>query len=178
MLDDPGLIGMALLVFTLRLVNMGIITVRTLLVTRQFESVSAVLGFFESLAFIVAVGLVASDLDNVANVAANSLGFAAGTVIGMRVEEWLGYGYVTVHAFSRPSGMEVARALHAEGFGATRMRGEGWSSPVDVVLSVVPRTDAQRVVDIVHRVDHDAFVRWDDVRTISRGWVRMPGRRP
>ena len=165
-------LGGALLIFALRVAGVGLVTVRILLVTRGVESWSVVLGFLEALMYVVAIGLVVENLTNVPNLLAYCVGFSGGTLVGMRVERRMAIGYVTVHAFSRPYGSEIAQALREAGFGATVTPGEGRSGSVAVVISVVPRGEAGRVGEVVRSVDPEAFVSYDETLGVTRGWMR------
>lgn len=177
MLEDISVAAAgALLVFFLHLLGVGFLTLRVLLTTRGLEAQAAAAGFFEALAYILAIGLVVQSLGNVVNVIAYCFGFSAGTIVGMRVERWLAYGYVTIHAFVRPDGKRIADAIRRAGFGATVQSGIGHGGPVGVVISVVPRRDAQHVTEIIRDTDDDAFISSDDTRSVLRGWLGMPGR--
>ena len=53
-----------------------------------------VLGFFQALIFVLVLGSVLKDLDNLLNIFAYAAGFATGNVIGMYIEERLAIGHV------------------------------------------------------------------------------------
>jgi uncharacterized protein YebE (UPF0316 family) len=60
----------ALLIFFLRLINYAMDTLRIMLTMRDKKALSWILGFFESLLFVVVMGAVLDDLDNVLKVVA------------------------------------------------------------------------------------------------------------
>ena len=168
-----GALGGALLIFVLRIVGVTLATLRTLLMTRGMELSSAVLGFFEVLVYVVAIGAVVNDLNNIPNVLGYCLGFSVGTVVGIRLERRLALGYVTVHAISTEKGRQVAEALRDAGFGATLTWGEGRSGQVAMIDSVVARKDALAAADVVHSADVDAFVVIEHTSSVDRGWMRI-----
>jgi uncharacterized protein YebE (UPF0316 family) len=168
-----GALGAAFLIFVLRVFGVALATVRTLFMTRGMELWSAVLGFFEVLVYVVAIGVVVNDLDNIPNVLGYCLGFSVGTVLGIRIERRLALGYVTVHVISASKGREVADALRTAGFGATLMWGEGRAGTVAMIDSVVTRKDAVAAADVAHSADRNAFVAVEQTSAVDRGWLRI-----
>ena len=64
----------ALLIFSLRVVEMTFDTLRVLFILRRRRAIAWVVGFGQSLIFVIAITSVLENLDNVLNI----LGFAAG----------------------------------------------------------------------------------------------------
>ncbi len=163
----------ALLIFILRVVGVTLATLRTLLMTRSLEWQSAFLGFFEVLVYVLAIGKVVNDLNNIPNVIGYCLGFSVGTVIGIRLERRMALGFVAVHVVSSEKGHLVAQALRDAGFGATLSWGEGRSGAVAIIEAVVGRKEADAAADVVHSADTDAFVVIEEARSVDRGWRRI-----
>ena len=90
-----------LLVFLARLVNVSMATVRTLMGMRGQKRLAAAIGLFESLIFILAISRVLQDVGNIWNVLGYCGGFAAGTLVGLAIEERLALGYAVVKTISR-----------------------------------------------------------------------------
>lgn len=161
----------ALLIFVLRVVGVSLITVRILLVGRGVELWSAVIGFFEVLIYVVAIGLVVNDLTNIPAVIGYCLGFSVGTIVGIRIDRRLAFGFASVRVISREHGEAVAAALRQAGFGATLSWGEGRDGRVGIVNSVIPRRRMRAAMDAVRAVDGDAFLVVDEARAVHRGWL-------
>lgn len=158
-----------LLIFLARLVNVSMATVRTLLGMRGQKGLSTAIGFFESLIFILAISQVLQDVGNVWNVIGYCGGFAAGTLVGLVIEEKLAVGYAIVMAISQDYGAEIASALREAGYGVTEMAGEGLAGRVHVVTTVVKRRDIPAIMALVSGVDEAAFVTVDDANRVYRG---------
>src|SRR3970282_2607216 len=77
------------IIFVLRVLDVGMATVRIVLLSRGRKGSAAFLGFFESLVWVLAIARVLSGLDDPARILAFAAGFAAGTYGGAVVEEWL-----------------------------------------------------------------------------------------
>ncbi len=89
----PTAILTALLIFLVRVVSITMDTLRFMLTMRGKQGISWVLGFIESVLFVVTMGAVLNDLSNVLYVVGYSAGFATGNVIGMAIEKRLAIGF-------------------------------------------------------------------------------------
>lgn len=160
-----------LLIFLLRICDVSIATLRLLYAVRGRKVIAASLSFFEILIWIVAVGTVIRNFSSPALVIAYSAGFAAGTFVGISIEEKLALGLAQVRVVSREAGVEIADALREIGFGATEILGRGREGRVEIVDTVVRRRDVKNVLREIDRWDPDAFVSVDEPRSIQRGWL-------
>ena len=166
-------IGWALLIFVLRMANMALATVRMLIMIRGEKWLSALIGFFEALFFVVAVGKTVMNIGNLANLLAYCGGFAAGTLVGMYIEERLALGYVVVRIVSLKMGKEVALHLRGKGYGVMEMSGKGRAGEVGIIEVVARRKDLPSVMAAATEVDGEAFITVQEPRGVWRGY--MPG---
>ncbi|MGD2151674.1 MAG: DUF5698 domain-containing protein [Gemmatimonadales bacterium] len=160
-----------IIIFLLRIVDVSLATLRLISAVRGHKVVAASVGFVEILVWIVVVGTVVRNLHSPLLVLAYAGGFAAGTWVGMTIEEKLALGLVEVQIVSRSAGVEIAEALRDVGFGVTEMLGQGREGRVEVLYSVVRRSSLKDVSRVVERWDPDAFVRVEEARSIQRGWL-------
>lgn len=161
----------ALFIFLSRVANVALGTVRTLLVVRGERIAATLIGLFEALFFVVAVGKVVQDLTNIPNVLAYCLGFAAGTWVGMILENRLALGYVLVRIVSLQKGRRIALALREKGYGVTEMLGEGRAGRVGVIDVVAKRKDVPLITSVGREVDGDAFITVQEPREVYRGYI-------
>lgn len=168
-----AILGNALLIFCLRLTDVSLGTVRTILVTRGMRKVAALMGFVEVTIWVVAITRVLGNMDNVISILAYSGGFACGTLLGMGIEERLALGHVRVRIISMEKGQEVAQNIRDAGYGATLVRAEGQSGPVYMVDVVVARKQIQEINRLVNQVDATAFMTVEDARQVLRGYQRV-----
>jgi uncharacterized protein YebE (UPF0316 family) len=160
-----------LLIFSLRIVDVSLATVRMLLAMRGVKWLAPIIGFFEVLVCIFAVGTAIKFLDSPLHLAGYGLGFATGTLVGMLIEEKMAFGMATVRVVSRHGGVELAEALRDRGFGVTEYSGLGREGRVEVVDAVLRRRDLPVVFKEVGVWDPDAFVTVGEPRMIQRGWM-------
>lgn len=170
-----------LVIFCLRIVDVSMSTIRILLAVRGYKVVVPILGFFEVLVWVFAVGNAIRFLDSGWHLLGYAGGFATGNVIGMLIEERLAIGFATIRVVSTHAGVEMADALRNIGFGVTEFGGQGRDGRVEVVYTVCMRRDIERVVDEVERWDDHAFITVEEPRDIRWGWMqsaprnRLPG---
>src|SRR5205085_10191130 len=98
----PLLLG-ALEICLLRVSGVSSGTVRVLFSMRGSRWTAAGLGLFESGIFVTAIASVFRHLDNRWNMAGYAVGFAAGTFLGITIEQWLGPGTIMARILTRVS---------------------------------------------------------------------------
>lgn len=160
----------ALFIFVLRLVGVSMGTVRTVMIMRGMRKLAALMGFVEVTIWVVAISKVIGDLDTVWNVIGYSGGFAAGTLLGMWIEDKLALGYVDIHVVSADKGQEIARCVREAGYGATQLAAHGQASPVYMVRIVAPRKQSHRILDLIDSVDPASFVTVEQAQQVLRGY--------
>ncbi len=160
-----------LVIFLFRTLSITMSTVRTILIMRGMKLISAVVGFFEVLIFILVIGQVVQDISNYWNVMGYCLGFSAGTWIGMIIEERMAMGFVAMRLVSVKASQEIAQALREAGCGVTELVAMGKDGPVWMLEAVVSRKDLQEVLNIAMKIDNEAFVTAEDIRSVRKGFI-------
>lgn len=166
----------ALLLFSMRMVNYAISTIRLVFIARDMRLLSAVTAFLEALIFAVVMAVVVTDLSNVLNLGAYCLGAAAGSYLGQWLEARFVVSYSTVTIITRDEGKDIVAALREANFGVTVTKGEGKDGEVDIIRSSSVNRDIPGMIRIVRSISEKAFVDVEAARTLSRGWV--PGEPP
>ncbi|NJL95347.1 MAG: hypothetical protein HC915_17310 [Anaerolineae bacterium] len=117
----------ALLIFSLRVVNNAMGTVRVIVMTGGRRWLSFGLAFLESLIFAFTAGNVLTDLNNLPNLIAYAGGFAVGNYVGMVLEQRFVIGFMTINIISIDQGAEIAVRLREAGLAspAPRARAPG-----------------------------------------------------
>jgi uncharacterized protein YebE (UPF0316 family) len=160
-----------LLIFGLRIVDVSLATLRMLLSMRGQKHLVPLIGFFEVLVWIMAVGNAIKFLDSPVHLLGYASGFAAGTVVGLWLEEKMALGLSAVRVMSRHGGVEIAEALREQGFGVTEFPAQGRDGRMEVVYAVLQRRHLPTALSQVTTWDPDAFVTVEEPRAIQRGWM-------
>lgn len=162
----------AAVIFLLRVADMTLDTLRVLFVMRGKKVIAWVLGFFQSLIFVVAIGAALENMNNVLNVIGYAAGFATGNVVGMWIEERLAIGHILLSIVSSHRGAAVAEKLRDSGYAVTEIPARGKDGMVALLNVNVLRKNVDIVRQMVNEVDETAFITADDVRPVRRGFWR------
>ena len=165
-----------LIIFCLRVVDVSMSTIRILLAVRGYKVVVPIIGFFEVLVWVFAVGNAIRFLDSGWHLLGYAGGFATGNIVGLIIEEKLAIGYATIRIVSTHAGVEMADALRNIGFGVTEFGGQGRDGRVEIVYTVCTRRNVPRVLDEVERWDRQAFITVEEPRDIRWGWMQSSPR--
>ncbi len=168
----PAAFLTALGIFALRIGDMSLDTIRVLFVMRGRKLLAWVLGFFQSLIFVIAISQALTHLDNPLSIIGYAAGFATGVVVGMIFEERLAIGHIHFTIVSSTRGAAVAEQLRSEGFAVTEVPARGRSGTVHLLMVNVNRRDRRTVETAVLETDPEAFITAEDVRPVRRGFWR------
>ena len=160
----------SLLIFAVRVVGMALDTLRIMLVMRKKQGIAWVLGFLETVIYVLSIGVVLDDVSNVLKVFAYSAGFATGSVVGMWFESKLAIGHAHIIIITKLPGSIVADALRAGDFAVTAIHATGKDGNVWLCDLTVARKKVKDVETIVREADPDAFVTIEDITPLHRGY--------
>jgi len=161
-----------LTIFALRVCDMSMDTMRMLFVMRGRKPFAWLLGFGQSLIFVIAITSVLSHANNPLTVVGYAAGFATGNVVGMWIEGRLAIGHIHLSIVSPRRGAELAQSLRLAGFAVTEIAARGKDGMVSVLSVDVVRKDVGTIETIIHSTDEGAFVTSEDVRPLRRGFWR------
>ncbi len=166
-------LGSALFIFVLRLADVSLGTLRTMMIMRGMRYRAALLGFVEVTIWVVAISQVLGHLDTIWNVIGYSSGFAAGILSGMWLENKLALGYLDIRIVSLTKGPEIVQKVRQAGYGATQVQAEGRSGPVYLIDIVAPRKQVAAILQLAREVDATSFVTVDEARQVIGGYQRL-----
>jgi len=117
--------------------------------------------------------VVMNDLSNIANFLAFAGGFAAGTYIGLVIEEKLSIGMVIIRIITTgESDDAIVSFLQSEDHGVTTLDAKGSRGNVMMILSLVKREDVPRIISHIQATNPAAFFSIEDVRYVNEGVFR------
>ena len=161
----------ALQIFLLRVCDVSIGTVRSLFAIRGRRFVAASLGFLESGIFVTAIARIFKDLADPWKMLGYAAGFAAGTFLGITIEQWIGSGTIMVRILTRLAPEALSEMLRERGFGVTVLSGEGREGEVRMFFVVAPRRRTKELLALASSHDPQAFVTVDSVNHAAGGYV-------
>jgi len=158
-----------LLIFLARILDVSLGTIRLIFISKGVKYLAPLIGFFEILIWLLAIGQIMKNLSNVACYIAYGGGFALGTFLGIFIEEKLSIGMILVRIITQRDATELISFLQLKGYGVTRVNAEGAYGDVMILFSIIRRTDLKEVVDVITKLDPKAFYSIEDVRFVSEG---------
>lgn len=165
-----------LLVFFARIIDVSIGTLRIIFVSRSLKGWAAVLGFFESLIWVLAISQVMQNLTNVWTYIAFALGFATGNYVGVLIEERIAIGSLIVRIITRKDATVLTEHLWKAGYGVTNLQAHGETGPVRLIFTVCRRRDVKDVLRMVKQFNPRAFYTIEDVRFVQDNLPVVPRR--
>ncbi|MAT72249.1 MAG: hypothetical protein CMJ58_22310 [Planctomycetaceae bacterium] len=164
----------ALMIFLLRITDVSLGTVRTIAVVQGRAKLSVVIGFVESLVWLVAVSQALRGVgESVVLMLAYCGGFAAGNGIGVLLDKSLAMGVIVVRIITGKSGAgrEIAATLRDAGWRLTTFDGEGdgGNAPRKLIFAICSRRDAPRLMRMAKRIDPELYYSFDLLREFSAG---------
>ena len=161
----------ALLIFSLRILDVSVGTLRVMYMVRGDRGKAVPLAFFESLVWVFAISRIMKNVDNTTNMVAFAAGFAAGTMVGMTLERWIASGFILLRVISDVGKEKLAAEVRAAGFGVTVMTGHGREGEQEILFIVALRRRGQELLNLIRRIDDSAFVTIDPVQKAMGGYL-------
>ena len=134
-----------LLIFLARIVDVSLQTIRIVSISRGIRWLAPLVGFFEVLIWLLAIGQIMKKVSHPVAYIAYAAGFAAGTAIGQSIERRLSLGTVLVRVITPSSSQEFRRRLRELKFGFTHVPARGAEGPVEIVFTVIRRQHLRQV---------------------------------
>jgi uncharacterized protein YebE (UPF0316 family) len=162
-----GLVVLPILIFFARIIDVSLGTTRIIFISKGLKYYAPIVGFFEILIWLMAISQIFAHLTNVLYYLAYAGGYAAGTFVGIKIEEKLSIGTEIVRFITRYDASKLISVLREEGYSITVSNAEGPKGQVNVVYMVVDRHDLPHVVKLIKKYNPQAFYSIEDIRYVS-----------
>lgn len=156
-----------LLIFSARICDVTLGTIRVIFISRGLKYYAPVVGFFEILIWLVAIGQIMNNLTNVYCYLAYASGFAGGIFVGILIENKLAMGVCQIRIITHNGAEMLIADLKNAGFDLTCMDAEGIYNPVKIIFTLIKRKEIKNVVRVIKRHNPRAVYTVEDVRFIS-----------
>ena len=166
----PTVLLTTLLIFVVRVASIAMDTLRFMLTMRGKQGIAWVLGFVESVLYVVTIGVVLSDLSNVLYMIGYAAGIATGNVVGMAIERRLAIGFSHLKIITKQHGLAVAEALRKMDYAVTEIPARGKDGSVSLCDLSVRRKDIPAIEKLALEVDPEAFITVEDITPLRSGY--------
>lgn len=150
--------ALALLIFSLRVLDVSLGTIRVISVVHGRIKLSIILGFFEILIWVsVLSGLIGQIGENPSLALAYAGGFAVGNAVGIQLERRIAMGSSIALMISRDKGMQIADALREIGQRLTTIEGSGRDGPRTLLYVTTARRRLPKMIEVARKIDPKVF---------------------
>jgi uncharacterized protein YebE (UPF0316 family) len=157
-----------ILIFCARIIDVSIGTIRVIFISKGFKFFAPVLGFFEVIIWLLAIRQILENLSNVFCYIAYGAGFAAGTYVGIFLEEKLSVGQVIVRIITKKDANEMLHQLKHANYNVTELDAIGNTGRMKLFFIVVHRQDVEDLVLLIRRTNPNALYTIEDIRYVSQ----------
>ncbi|TXL65659.1 DUF2179 domain-containing protein [Cerasibacillus terrae] len=172
MLDNA--FAMVTIILTINIVYVSFFTVRMILMMKGRRYIAAFLSMIEIVIYVLGLGLVLDNLNQIENLIAYAVGYGLGVIIGSIIEEKLALGYITVHVISSNPDLDFTRRLRDKGYGVTSWFAYGMDGDRLAMQILTPRKYELRLYETIKSIDPKAFIIAYEPQHIHGGfWVKQ-----
>jgi uncharacterized protein YebE (UPF0316 family) len=174
-----GLVIVPLLIFFARILDVSINTIRIIFVMSGKKYISTLLGFFESLIWLMAIGQIFKHVDNVYSYIAYPAGFACGIFVGMLIEEKIALGKVIIRIITAEDLIQVKAFLVGNNFRYSIVSASSEQGDEKLLFAVLKRDHVQKMLHEVKVHLPKAFYTIESVKSASEAGLlaEKPSRR-
>ena len=106
------------IILVINIIYVTFLTLRMILTLKGQRYLAAFIGTIEMLVYVVGLGLVLDNLNQIQNVIAYAVGFGIGIIVGTKIEEKLALGYITVNAITKELDLDLPKQLREKATGS------------------------------------------------------------
>ena len=158
---------MPLLIFFARVTDVSINTLRFMFMMNGKKNIVPILGFFEALIWLLAIGQIFQNIDNPLSYLAYAGGFAMGTYVGMTLDEKLALGRVLVRVITPNALPTLLEFMKEKNYRFTSVDAEGRYGKVNLLFTVMKRDQLPEFISRVKQLDEKAFYTIESVKRVS-----------
>lgn len=167
-----GLVLGYLFIFFAKIVEVSLMTVRTVLITRGEKLYGSMIGFFEVMIWLYVISTVLNGIQqDPVRMIVYALGFCSGNYIGCTLEERLALGILTINVISsKDDGLRLADILREKHVGVTLMDAEGLHDVKKMLIIHVKRKRKSEIVRLIEGSGLEAVISISDTKTVYGGY--------
>ena len=155
---DTHILLTGLFIFTARIVDVSLGTIRTIVTVQGRAVIAFFLAVIEITIWITVISTVIKQVDeSPILIIFYSLGYACGNVSGILVERRLALGMKILKVFVTANGYALADKLRSLGQPVTIFQGEGMDGPVFELYIACQRKHLRRLLALIKEFDENLF---------------------
>ena len=148
----------ALVIMFMRICDVSIGTMRTILVVQGKKYYAGLAGMIEVLIWVFAIRYIFQNLDEVINLFGYAIGFGIGNILGITIEQKIGLGFAQLNIISRSESEKIIELLRKQKYGVTVLPAQGATGQLSIIVVIVPRKFQKKLIKLIESVDSHAFI--------------------
>ena len=148
----------ALIIMFMRICDVSIGTMRTILVVQGKKYYAGLAGMIEVLIWVFAIRYIFQNLDEVINLFGYAIGFGIGNILGITIEQKIGLGFAQLNIISRSASEKIIELLRKEKYGVTVLPALGVTGQLSIIVVIVPRKFQKKLIKLIESIDSNAFI--------------------
>lgn len=166
-------VTMILIILVINIVYVSFFTIRMILTLKGQRYLAAFISMIEVVIYVIGLGLVLDNLDQIQNLVAYAIGYGIGVIVGMKIEEKLALGYITVNVITKEYDRDLPKSLRTQGYGVTTWTAQGLEGDRMALQILTPRKYELKLYQTIKELDPKAFIIAYEPKTIYGGfWVK------
>lgn len=166
-------VTMILIILVINIVYVSFFTIRMILTLKGQRYLAAFISMIEVVIYVIGLGLVLDNLDQIQNLVAYAIGYGIGVIVGMKIEEKLALGYITVNVITKEYDRDLPNSLRTQGYGVTTWAAQGLEGDRMSLQILTPRKYELKLYQTIKELDPKAFIIAYEPKAIYGGfWVK------
>ncbi|MCK8059624.1 MULTISPECIES: DUF2179 domain-containing protein [unclassified Fusibacter] len=160
------------LIFFGKIIEVSLMTLRVVLITKGERKLGAVIAFFEICLWMLIVSNVIDGLmDDPFKAIAYALGFSLGNYLGSWLENQIGIGTSQVQIIVRAEhGYDLSQYLYKQGYACTVVEGQGKTFTRNILYVIAPRKKVQSIIKLAKQHQKNAVISVHDTKPFYGGY--------
>ena len=163
-----------LLIFSARIVDVSLGTLRIIFVSRGMKYIAPIFGFMEVLIWLIALGQIMQNLTNPINYVAYAGGFAMGNFLGIYLADKLAMGTVCIRIITVEDATKLLAYFSSENIGYTVADAKGATGEVKLIFSIIKKKNLNKVIELIHSLNPKSFVSVEEIQSVEKGIFPRP----
>lgn len=166
---------LCLKIFTVRIIDVSLGTVRTLITVKGKNFLAALVGFIEVFVwFLVVREAINTDSNSIFIVIAYSGGFATGTFIGGILSDKLIKGNLSVQVITSNKDKKMINNIRKEGYAVSIMNIKGIDEENDkyMLFIEINKKSLNHLTNVIKKLDENAFVVVNETKYVQNGYIK------
>lgn len=164
---------MVAIILLINIVYVAFFTIRMILTLKGQRYLAASLSMIEVVVYVLGLNLVLNNLNEIQNLIAYAVGYGIGVIVGMKIEEKLALGYITVNVITKEYDKDLPKILREKGYGVTNWAANGLEGGRMALQILTPRKFELKLYATIKELDPKAFIISYEPKAIHGGfWVK------